>query len=250
MCIHGKILSQPLDLSSKTVHVICLKLDLPRERWVPLTRFLTADERTRADRFRVDEPRRQFTICRATLRRLLSPLCHVPPPEVPLICGNHGKPELARPQTDSSSPRIEFNVSHSGELGLIALTTAAAVGIDIEEFKSKIEIHKLAERFFSPQEAAALARLPPEKQMAGFYRGWTCKEAYIKTKGQGLSLSLSSFCVELDPDLPATLCHVDDQPDEPAQWTTQSLDVGDNYAAAVMVARPNCEIASWTWPEV
>jgi 4'-phosphopantetheinyl transferase len=244
-----RTIRQPLELSSDVVHVVRLQLDLPPERWIPLNECLTADEQARAARFRFDSSRQQFVACRATLRRLLSPLCQMSPDSVPLHCGNHGKPELSLTSLNANVPRIEFNVSHSGRLGLIALTIGSSVGIDVEEWDSKVQILKLAERFFSPEEAAELNRLTPEKQPAGFYRGWTCKEAYIKAKGSGLSLSLSSFRVEIDPDRPASLCHVDDQPNECANWSTQSLDVGENYAAAVMVAQPKCRIECWDWRE-
>ena len=240
---------QPLALSPGVVHVIRLNLDLPLERWMLLTELLTDDEKARAARYRVDGPRQQFVICRATLRRLLSRHCDVAPQAVPLQCGNHGKPEIANTVSGSMNPRIEFNVSHSGRWGLVALTLDAPVGIDVEECDSAVQTLKLAERFFSPEEAAALIGLPLEKQLAGFYRGWTCKEAYIKARGSGLSLSLSSFRVEIDPDQPATLNHVDDQPDEAARWTTRSLDVGEDYAAAVMVARPDCRFECWDWIE-
>jgi 4'-phosphopantetheinyl transferase len=242
-------LPQLLILSPNVVHVVRLNLDIPSERWIPLNAYLTDDERGRAARFRVDGPRQQFVICRATLRRLLSQHCNVSPHAVPLQCGNHGKPEIAFAAFGSNVPRIEFNVSHSGSLGLIAVTVGSSVGVDVEEFDTRVQTLKLAERYFSPEEAATLIKLVPEKQLTGFYRGWTCKEAYIKAKGSGLSLSLSSFSVEIDPDQPASLCHVDDQPDEPAHWTTRSLDVGENYAAAVMVARPNCRIECWNWLE-
>jgi 4'-phosphopantetheinyl transferase len=239
----------PLELSTDLVHVVRFPLDLPVEQWTSLNKFLTDDERDRAARFRVNSPRQQFVICRATLRRLLSSLCGIEPKQIPLICENHGKPRVTNATLGRSGPEIEFNVSHSGHFGLIALTLESPVGIDVEEHNSDVQMLKVAERFFAPEETAALHKLSPEKQLAGFYRGWTCKEAYIKAKGAGLSLSLCSFCVEIDPDCPASLLRINDQPHEPAKWTTQSLEIGQNYAAAVMVARPNCQIECWNWHE-
>ena len=121
-------IQQPLALSPGVVHVIRLNLDLPLERWMLLTELLTDDEKARAARYRVDGPRQQFVICRATLRRLLSRHCDVAPQAVPLQCGNHGKPEIANTVSGSMNPRIEFNVSHSGRWGLVALTLDACSG--------------------------------------------------------------------------------------------------------------------------
>ena len=240
----------PLELSPQVVHVIRIRLDLPLEEWGKLTVLLTDEEHERANRFRFEKPRRCFVTCRATLRRLLGHACGVAPKEVPLQYGVHGKPGLAFADLDANTPKIEFSVSHSGNLGLIAMTLGSQVGVDVEEFDPKVKILKLAERFFSPSEAEELRCLAVEKQLPGFYRGWTCKEAYIKATGRGLSLPLNHFCVTIDPDQPALLRHVDGQPDAPLQWTARSLEVAPDFAAAVMVAQPNCQIQLWDWPVV
>lgn len=241
------VIELPLDLKRQVVHVIRVRLDLPSDKWKKLTACLSAEELARADRFRFDDPRRRFVTCRTALRQLLGSACGIEAAEVKLCYGPHGKPELSRVDLDSKTPGIQFSVSHSGELGLIALTIDSPIGIDIEELDPTVRILKLAERFFSASEAEELRNLVAEKQLAGFYRGWTCKEAYLKATGRGLSLSLSSFCVAMDPDQPASLLHVNDSPDEPLHWTTRSLDVASHYAAAVMVSVPDCRIQKWDW---
>jgi 4'-phosphopantetheinyl transferase len=243
------------------VQVIRLNLDLPRERWVPLGEVLTAAEQVRAARFRFDAPRRQFIICRAALRQLLGSHLHLPPQEIEFEYGPQGKPEIGsihridqeigvpiQSISASIESNLDFNVSHSGEIGLIALTRGSAIGVDVEEYNSAVEILRLAERYFSPAEAETLKKLPAHQQQAGFYRGWTCKEAYIKAKGSGLSLPLSSFSVEIDPDRPAALIHVDDLPDEPVRWTIRTLEVDLLYAAAIVVERPDCQFICREWP--
>ena len=238
----------PLEVTSDIVHVVRVRLDIEKEQWSPLTDLLDDDERARAARFRFDEPRRQFIICRSTLRQLLGSMCGLAPQSVSFQYGRRGKPELALQVFNKSLPQIEFNVSHSGNVGLVALSVGVPIGIDVEEFDPAVKFLELAERFFAPLEATELKRLKPAMQLDGFYRCWTCKEAYIKAKGDGLSHSLSSFRVVIDPDQPASLCHIDGQPDEPTNWTTVSLKVSDNHAAAVMVRRPDCRIALWDWP--
>jgi len=239
---------EPLDLSSGIAHVVRVRLDLLKEQWSPMLDLLSDEERARAARFRFDDPRRQFVICRVTLRRLLGTICGVAPQSVPFRYGGRGKPELLFPASNSSVPQMEFNVSHSGTIGLIAIAVGAPIGIDVEEYDPAVKFLQLAERFFAPLETIELMGLKPEKQRDGFYRGWTCKEAYIKARGDGLSLALASFRVAIDPDQPASLCDVNDQPDEPRFWTTESLHVSDNHAAAVMIRRPECRIALWDWP--
>ena len=238
----------PLEFSPDVVHVIRIALDIPYEEWNALSRFLSADEKERAARFRFDDPRRRFIVCRSTLRQLLGVSCDIVPNDVRFRYGTHGKPDLSFEEMNAATPPIEFSVSHSGEIGLIAITLNAIVGIDVEEWNSKVNIKGLAERFFSRAEAVELSSLPEHEQMAGFYRGWTCKEAYIKATGRGMSLPLDSFIVTIDPRKHASFCHLDNQPDEPARWTIQSLDVSPGYSGAVMVARPSCRVACWNWP--
>jgi 4'-phosphopantetheinyl transferase len=237
----------PLEFEPGIVHVIRVSLDLPQTRWTPLTAMLSDDEQLRAARFQFDEPRQRFVICRATLRQLLGNTCGIAPEAIRFRYGDYGKPELDVADPDPASPRIEFSVSHSSDLGLIAIARGSPVGVDIEYQNPSVKILRLAERFFAPAEATVLRNLTTAQQLAGFYRGWTCKEAYLKATGRGLSLSLSSFCVAIEPDQPAALRHVDDQPEEPGRWTIQSLDVAANYAAAVMVARPDCRVQCRDW---
>lgn len=239
-----------LELSPNVVDVVRVRLDLPTEEWTRLTELLTDDERSRAMRFRFDEPRCQFITCRAALRRLLSGCCGLAPTAVPLQYGSHGKPCLAFEGMGSSVPQIEFSVSHSGDFGLIALTIGVPVGIDIEEINPRVETLRLAERFFARAETRELCDLPTDDQTAGFYRGWTCKEAYIKATGRGLSMPLDSFAVTIDPRKPASLRWVDQQPEEPSTWTVRSLDIAPNYAAAVMVAQSECRIRCWDWESI
>lgn len=237
----------PLPLSRDLVHIVRIKFDLPVEQWTQLTALLTDEEKQRAARFRFDLPRQRFVICRATLRQVLGNCCGVVAEDVPLNYGPHGKPELAWDRLSADVPRVQFSVSHSGDYGLIAVTIETEVGVDIEECNPAVKTLKLAERFFSPVEASELANLPAERQLDGFYRGWTSKEAYLKATGRGLTLSLSSFCVRIDPDQPAALVHIDDQPDESPCWTTYSFDVGPGYAAATMVKCQGSHIALWDW---
>ncbi|WP_373650392.1 4'-phosphopantetheinyl transferase superfamily protein [Schlesneria sp. DSM 10557] len=240
-------ISLPLELSADVVHVVRLKLDLPLEHWLPFSDVLSEEERQRAARFRFDEPRRQFVTCRGTLRKLLGSLCRISPNAIEFQYGPHGKPGLMVRQADSRISELQFSVSHSGSLGLIALSVGKAVGVDVEEFSPAVKHHQLAERYFAPPEAQELKRLPAELQLSGFYRGWTCKEAYIKALGTGLSHSLSSFQVTIDPARPASLCHIDGKPREPDRWTAMALDVGARYAAALMIAEPNCRVQCWDW---
>jgi len=236
-------LTESLPLAGDIVHVVRLSLCAEPSRIEILRSLLSPDELARADRYKFDEPRRRFVVCRAALRQLLGSCLDCEPASLKFVYGPHGKPMLepnAVIPTGSSllAPRpllVEFGVSHSVDLALIALAVGRRVGADVERCDAKVRIHKLAARFFSPREVAELASLPESDQVAGFYRGWTCKEAYLKATGFGLSFPLSKFTVALNPREPVSLLEVADQPNEAVRWRMHSLDVAADFSAALLV---------------
>lgn len=239
---------RPLELSQEVVHVVRLRLDLEFDKWTKLAELLSDDERLRAKRFAFDELRSRFITCRATLRQILADICGLAPSDVQFEYGTHGKPALAFDCLPSSIPRIEFSVSHSGQLALLAFALDVSVGIDVEEFNFRVKILDLATRFFAQAEVDELRSLPDQLQLPGFYRGWTCKEAYIKAMGRGMSLPLKSFAVAMNPTEPAALRWVEQNLDEPSRWTVTAIDVGWDYAAAAMVNQTDLKWKCWDWP--
>ncbi len=235
-------LTEPLPLSRETVHVVRLELNADDATLDRLKSLMSSDEVARADRFKVPQPRRHFIVCRAVLRQLLGACLNCDPANVDFEYGPHGKPALRQPLTPPQ--RIEFSVSHSADQALIAITVDRLVGIDIERMDPTVRILKLAQRFFSPREAAELVNLPETDQLAGFYRGWTCKESYLKATGFGLSFPLNKFSVSLNPHQPPTLIEVVDQPAELTRWRLLPLEPRPNYCAAIMFAAQSNEVVA------
>jgi 4'-phosphopantetheinyl transferase len=232
-------LTEPLPLSRDVVHVVLVALQADDLQLAEFRAVLSSDELARADRYKIERPRRHFIICRAILRRLLGSCIGQPPETVEFEYGNHGKPSLRR-STDlrlsaAAVPRVEFSVSHSADLALIAITSDRRVGVDVEQMNPAVRILKLASRFFSPRETAELIGLPESDQLAGFYRGWTCKEAYLKATGFGLSFPLNRFTVSMNPRVPAALHAIEDQPEEPLRWQLMALDTEPDFAAAMLL---------------
>ena len=247
-------LSAPLMLSRDVAHVVRLNLDASPSQIASLRGVLSDDEVARADRFKFEEPRRRFVACRAALRQLVGGFLGREATEIEFTYGLHGKPQLAA--NDPDLP-LEFSVSHSADLALIAVCCGRRVGVDLERHDAKVHIHKLATRFFSPRESAELASLPDTEQLAGFYRGWTSKEAYLKATGFGLSFSLSQFTVAMNPAEPARLIEVADEHDrvdsanEAARWSMTSLNVAEQFSAALLIeaaASENVLIHQWSFP--
>lgn len=219
----------PVALQTDEVHVWQASLDREGAEVSRLRGLLAADERARADRFRFERDRSRYTVGRGVLRILLGRYLDLPAQDVAVEYGSFHKPRLA-------DGRLWFNVSHSGPLAMFAFTTAGEVGIDVELDDRDFAQERIAERFFSPAEVSALRSLPQPLQPLGFLTCWTRKEAFIKARGDGMSLALDSFDVTLDPGAPALLLRTAWSEVEPRQWSFRDIsDPSAGYVAAVAV---------------
>ncbi len=194
-----------------------------------LRESLDPEERARADRFRFAPDRNRFLFCRAALRHVLGRCLGVAPERLRLSAGAHGRPRLKEGQSD-----LDFNLSHSGDWGLLALASGRRVGVDIERIDASRAGDEIAARFFSPEEVEALRRTRVADRVDAFFRCWTRKEAYVKARGEGLSIPLDSFAVSIEPEA-SRLLRSDRGPEEVARWEVLGLRVVQAYAAAVAV---------------
>ncbi|MEK7793989.1 MAG: 4'-phosphopantetheinyl transferase superfamily protein [Candidatus Hydrogenedentota bacterium] len=218
------------ELTGAQIDVWRIALDTPGEIG-SLHGLLDDAERARADRFIRAEHGRSFTIAHAALRRILGNYLEIAPERVRFSESGKGKPRI-----DGDSD-IEFNLSHSGELALVAVTTGRAVGVDIESMRERDAQRNIAERYFSRGEVDALFTLPEAEQSAAFYRCWTRKEAYIKALGLGLTYPLDGFEVSLDESSPRLVWSKEGDA-ETKRWTFSNLNPGPGYAGALAAEGP------------
>ena len=125
-----------------------------------------------------------------------------------------------------------FNLSHSDGLALLAVARGRKLGIDVERIRPEIIKENVAEHFFSPEEVTKLRSLPVDQQAEAFFNCWTRKEAYIKARGEGLSIPLDQFNVSLMPGEPAALLEMKIDPEEVNRWHMMELVSGSNFKAA------------------
>ncbi len=235
-----------LVLSKAEVHVWRAALDLECAPVQNFERTLATDERARAARFHFDTHRNQFIVGRGVLRTILGRYLGIEPDRLQFRYSSHGKPALSAEQ---GSNAIRFNVSHSGGMALYAVTRERKVGVDLERIRPDFANEEIAERFFSPQEVAAFHALPPESRLEAFFACWTRKEAYIKARGEGLSLPLDRFDVSLAPGQPAALMSVHDDHREAARWSIRELSPGPDYVAAIAAEGHDWRLECWQWHE-
>jgi len=221
-------------LKTSRVHVWRISLDQPDQTLERFRGTLEPDELDRAGRFHFEKHRRHFIVARGFLRSVVARYVETLPEALRFAYGVYGKPDLA------SEHNLRFNLSHSNEVALLAVTLDAELGVDVEHIRADFASEDIARRFFSRAEVETFNALAPEQRVEAFFRCWTRKEAYIKAIGKGLSQALDEFDVTLAPDTPAALLRTKD--DDPSRWLLSDIEVGEGYAGALVIERPVAEI--------
>jgi 4'-phosphopantetheinyl transferase len=229
-----------LGLSSDEVHVWRIALEQPAARLQLYAQTLAPDETTRANRFYFERDRQHFIVGRGALRMILSRYIGFAPGQL-----QFGKPALAEA---TGGDTLRFNLSHSAGLALCAVTRNREIGVDIEGMRTISELRQISKQFFSANETAVLHALPEHIQPEAFLTCWTRKEAYIKAKGEGLSMPLDCFDVSLVPGEPAALLATRGDPDEASRWLLRELFPGPGYLAAIVVEGRDWRLQCWQWP--
>lgn len=208
------------------------------------TGILAPDEVARASRFHFEKDRIHFIRCRSALRGLLANYLAIPATEIRFEYLTGGKPQLAPEQ----NPRaLQFNVSHSAGVALIAVGSEGRLGVDIEKIRNDTDTASLAERFFSLRERAGLKALPDHLRVPGFFACWTRKEAFLKATGNGLSFPLADFSVSTHPDLDPVLHDISGNAEGGKQWFLADLNAADGYRATVAVDAPFSRLETYSW---
>ena len=226
------------------VHVWRADLEVGAAALQGLRETLSADEQARAERFHFPADRDRYTAGRGILRALLARYLGTSPRDLRFTYNPQGKPAF---MPASGTEDLRFNMSHSHRMGLFAFAHRREIGVDVEHVRPSLTNDQLPERFFSPQEVAELRALPRSAQTDAFFRCWTRKEAYIKARGGGLSIDLSSFAVSLAPSPLTFLPIIGFDGPEAGRWLLRALEPGDGYAAAVVAEGSDWSLALWQW---
>ena len=233
-----------LVLLSNEVHVWRVPLDLTASCVQRLQRVLSADEVARAARFYFHKDRQHFIVARGVLRTILGRYLGVEPRQLCFCYSYYGKPALL---PTSGGARFRFNLSHSHQLALYAVTCGREVGIDIEYIRTDFVCKEIAAQFFSPRENVMLEALPAHLKHQAFFNCWTRKEAYIKAHGEGLSLPLDQFDVSLTPGEPAALLATRGDAHEASRWSLRELTPGPGYVGTLAVEGHDWHFTCWQW---
>ena len=230
-------LPDSFELLRGQVHVWRGSLEKSQAERDVMWRFLSPDERARAERFHFDVHRHHFIVGRGLLRWLNGRYLSISPQDIQFSYGAFDKPTLV------TEPALQFNVSHSHEGLLVALVWETAVGVDIEHIRSMDGMDDIARRYFSPVESAAYLSVADSEKPDVFFNCWTRKEAFIKAVGEGLAFPLDEFEVSLLSGEPARLLKVRGSEQEAARWWMRSFDPFAGYRAALIVESQELDCA-------
>jgi 4'-phosphopantetheinyl transferase len=184
---------------------------------------LSPEEWIRAEQFHFPNDCERFVAGRAHLRQILAGYLDLLPQELCFRTNAHGKPEL-----DRSDSLLRFNLSHSGDLLLLAVTHGREIGVDLELIRPGVPFEMLAAQYFEPDEAWTLRTLPEPERMQRFYDVWTRTEAQLKAAGLGIG-SWKTV--------------------EPNRWSLLSFTPAEGYTAALAVEAGEFALTCWTWPK-
>jgi 4'-phosphopantetheinyl transferase len=205
---------------------------------------LAQSELERAGRFRFERDRSRFVTGRAQLRHILSSYLQVEPGEIAFSYGSKGKPLL---QSTGALSGLMFNLAHSQDLAVLAITRTQAVGVDIEKIRSMPNADDLVSRFFSSAEAATFRHLPDSVRAAAFFNLWTRKEAWLKATGEGIGGGLDQVEVSFLPGEPARFLTLGQANARAADWGLYEITPAAGFTGAVAVPATQAKIECWRW---
>jgi len=209
---------QPRPLKPDEVHLWRARLICTPE----LRETLSPAEWIRAERYHFERDRDRFIAARGLLRSILGSYLRLDPAELTFSTGPHGKPELENVCTP-----LRFNLSHSDDLMLLALTHSREIGVDLEAVRDNVPFEMLADHYFDPEDAWDLRLLPVSQRAWKFYDVWTCTEARLKASGVGLVNGLKVV--------------------EPDRWSLLKLNPATGYTGAVAVEGGDFQLECWSW---
>ena len=222
-----------------TVDVFVLDL-FSEELQIPVT--LSQAEHARSERFVMEADRKTFVKSRSFLRILISKVVGCQVEEIELETNEFGKPQITGPNSS-----LQFNVSHSRELALVAIAWNVSVGADLERHR-KIDETALANKYFSLAESKTIGQLQSENRRKAFFDCWTLKEAFVKCLGKGLQIPLAQFQVDFMNDQQMCknrLVRCDFETPHIADSFLLKLTIANGYSAAISLCGSQLTDRDW-----
>jgi 4'-phosphopantetheinyl transferase len=227
----------PLELTGGEIHLWQADLDRNMKALQALEETLGPEELAKAGRFPVGLNRNRYIVAHGVLRTILARYLETTPGEPVFRYGPHGKPELA-------TGEVRFNMAHSHDLVLCAISRTCDVGVDVERVRPGVEDDVM--RCFSPGAVRALEALPASARRRAFYQSWTRMEAYAKGCGEGLKSDLPNFDGFLNLSDRVLVPRLEGS-GQASRWWFHDFRPRRGYVGALAAGQGRCRFKYWKW---
>lgn len=210
------------------VHLWCIPFN---ENLMDIS-VLSRDEIMRSAEYKFNVHKKHFVMYRCALRKILSYYGNKRPEEVMFGYTEYWKPYLLL-----NPEEIQFNLSYSNNLAVLAITLGCQIGVDVELVKLFDDMTSIAKQFFSAPEYSKLSSLPETGKVEAFYDIWTTKEAFIKAVGKGLSYPIDKVIVSFSINKIPKIIEIDGSTEEAKSWIVKSFNKKineENYKISIL----------------
>ena len=183
--------------------------------------------------------RRRYIVAHGVVRKLLGGCLQRSAKELEFEFSTRGKPRL-------KNADVEFNLAHSDELGLLAVTRGTVVGVDVERIRPMPDGLDIAKRFFSAREVADFEPVVAEARDRAFFNLWTRKEAWLKATGDGIAESLSKVEFTFREGETVRVIAIGGDVNAAKQWSLFALEPTTGYTGALAIPAQNVRLSCWS----
>ena len=229
--------SQPL--TAPDLYIWCASLNASPDELSRFSSLLSPDEKTRAEKFYFERDANRYIVGRGILRLLVGAYLGMEASRIEFTYGPHGKPAV---EAIFQNKILQFNLSHSNDQAVYIFGWDRSVGIDIEHIRPMQDADDFAEQFYSARERDLINSLSGDEKWTAFFKIWTCKEAFLKANGSGLTVPLDHTEIHLQSDGSVTLTFTDEVAGQAAPWHIETFEPVVDYQAAIAVAGHPCRI--------
>lgn len=237
---HSNPSSPAIHLAGDEIHLWNASLVQPAAVIAHFATLLSADEKTRAGRFYFEKDRARYIVGRGLLRKILGAYLGLDPAWIEFSYGSYGKPAL---KVGDLNHTLEFNLAHSADRVLYAFCWNRALGVDLEHIRPMENQDDFAAQIFAPSESTLITSLDGEQKQRTFFTIWTCKEAFFKASGDGLTKPIADAEIVVDVGGTASLLSIAGDPQQASGWCLETFQPATDYQAALAFRGEACKIS-------
>ncbi len=228
--------------ANNVTKIVYLDFDMSPEIILYYQSFLSIKESVRLESIKLKSRRDQFIITRAITRHIIADAINCKQNEIDFSTQQYGKPYCSHPNVG-----LHFNLSHSLDVGVIAINLTQEIGIDVQHHRPQQKIIKMAQRFFADSEISLIKQLSESDLEHAFFHIWVRKEALLKATGTGFTQGLSQYAVVSD-HLQSSQCHLQCDNND---YYINDIPAPAHYSSAVASKQQNCQytVCHWQHPE-